>query len=103
MGKVSYYTFMVYRGTSIDDAMFSFKGCIDTRDGYNNSTHYINDVTLKDIYLVDKIIDENSENIYKNEYTNNIVFEKSGNEISGHIIDYIDSSEYGNNLLIETL
>ena len=88
---------------AIDDAMFSFKGCIDTREGYNNSTHYINDVTLKDIYLVDKIIDENSENIYKNEYTNNIVFEKSGNEISGHIIDYIDSSEYGNNLLIETL
>ena len=68
-----------------------------------NSKLNVNDVTLKDIYLVDKIIDENSENIYKNEYTNNIVFEKSGNEISGHIIDYIDSSEYGNNLLIETL
>ena len=70
----------------------SVVGSIDTRD---NTTHYTNNVTIKDVLIEDVLVDENYNNLMTNQYVNNLIFESSGDEISGATLSYIDSSEYG--------
>lgn len=84
----------------------SIMGTIDTRPEYNNSTHYISNIDLIDIKIKDQILNKNYSKYYKNDYTKNINFITTGQEINGttFIKDYlstIDKSIYGTNALVE--
>lgn len=50
-------------------------GCIDTRSGYNNSRHEINEVHFKNVNILGNKFDETYQNFVNNEYVHNIVFE----------------------------
>lgn len=84
----------------------SIMGTIDTRPEYNNSTHYISNIDLIDIKIKDQVLNKNYSKYYKNDYTKNINFITTGQEINGttFIKDYlstIDKSIYGTNALVE--
>lgn len=77
-------------------------GSIDPRSEYNNTTHYVSNITLKDILIKEEILTEKYKN-YETSYSKNINFITSGNSIIGSKIEYDDSLNYGKNYKIEIL
>ena len=75
-----------------------FTGCVDTRSGYNNSKHYVDNVTVTDFYLYDKVINKDNCNFVTNEYATNINFASTGNAVKGATITSRDVSGFGNNI-----
>ena len=85
----------------IDDALISIIGCVDTRKGYNNSEHYINDVIIKNVKIKDEIINDSYENL-DTYMVNNLTF-INDKEVTGSNINYHDTSSYGNKYSIEII
>ena len=85
----------------IDDALISIIGCVDTRKGYNNTEHYINDVTIQNLKIKDELIDE-SYKYLKTNMVNNLKF-INDKEVTGSKINYYDSSSYGKKYTIEII
>lgn len=85
-----------------EDALVKISGTKEHREEYNYTTHYVNNVTLKDILIKDKLLDENYKNLTIN-LANNTKFEKSNNVITGAIINYKDVSNYGTNYTLDII
>ena len=85
----------------LDDALISIMGCVDTRKGYNNTEHYINDVTIQNLKIKDELIDE-SYKYLKTNMVNNLKF-INDKEVTGSKINYYDSSSYGKKYTIEII
>lgn len=84
------------------DAEIKISGTKDHRKEYNYTTHYVNNVTIKDVIIKDKIVDETYSNLTVN-LTNNLKFEKSSNIITGAVINYKDVSNYGTNYILDII
>ena len=85
-----------------EDAEVKISGTKDHREKYNYSTHYVNNVTLKDVLIKDKILDETYSNLKIN-LANNIKFSKERDVIIGAKINFSDVSEYGTSYSVETI
>ena len=72
-------------------------GCVDPREGYSKEVHYVKDVRFKDFSLYGNTIDKSYTN-YNESNAQNVIFTKTGNEITGHQFVKNDVSEYGNNI-----
>ena len=57
-----------------NNPMISLRGSIDPRDGYTKDIHYVENVTIKDLFIENKKIDSNYNKL-ETIYTKNIVFE----------------------------
>ena len=75
------------------------QGTLEHRSGYPNVGHYVSNVTINDFYLYDKVITKENCNYRTNQYTNNIEFTSSGNQVTGATYTPKDISEYGNNII----
>lgn len=75
------------------------QGTLENRSAYPNIGHYVNNVTISDFYLYDKVITKENCNFKTNQYTNNIEFTSSGYPVTGASYTPIDVSEYGNNII----
>ena len=84
------------------DAEVKVSGTKDPRKDFNYTTHYVNNVTIKDVIIKDKIVDETYSNLTVN-LTNNLKFEKSNNIITGAVINYKDVSNYGTNYILDII
>lgn len=58
-------------------------GDIDTRTGYNNSEHWVKNVTVEDITIINKNIKSTYDYIFTNQFTENIEFVHSGIAATG--------------------
>ncbi|MBQ9730958.1 MAG: hypothetical protein IJV94_02370 [Bacilli bacterium] len=85
-----------------DDLKVSIRGSIDTRKGYNNTEHYVSNVTISNVLIKDTLLDESYKDLFKY-MTNNLVFDNNSNKITGSDIKYNDSSMYGSSYIVETL
>lgn len=85
-----------------NDAEVKIAGTKDPRKEFNFKEHYVNNVTIKDVLIKDKILDSSYSNL-NIKLANNIKFEKERNEVSGSNINYLDSSTYGTNYIIEVI
>lgn len=83
-----------------ENAEVKISGTKDHREKYNYSTHYVSNVTLKDVLIKDKILDETYSNLTIN-LANNIKFLKEKEVITGAKNNYLDVSEYGTSYSIE--
>ncbi len=85
-----------------DDLKVSIRGSIDKRNGYNNTSHFVDNVTIDGLKIKDYVLDENYS--YLETYmTNNLVIKNTFNKIRGATINYHNSADYGSNYLIETV
>ena len=85
-----------------ENAEIKISGTKEHREEYNYTTHYVNNVTIKDVIIKDKIVDESYSNLTVN-LTNNLKFEKSNNVITGAQINYKDISNYGTNYILDII
>lgn len=75
----------------------NISGCIDPRSGYSKDPHYVKNVTFKDFKLYEDVLTSTYTNLEEN-YAQNVSFSTSGKEITGHVFNTKDISEYGNNI-----
>ena len=85
-----------------ENAEIKISGTKEHREEYNYTTHYVNNVTIKDVIIKNKIVDETYSNLTVN-LTNNLKFEKSNNVITGAQINYKDISNYGTNYILDII
>ena len=83
------------------DAIISIKGCYDSRSGYNNSAHYIKQVTLKNIEIEGNILLENYPNLVTYMVKELSIINDS--KVTGAKIKTTDSSKYGSGYIVEVL
>lgn len=77
----------------------NFEGQKDNRldPKFNGIISRVDNVTITDLQVIDEIIDDNYEYLFKNQYTSNIRIKQSGNKVTGSNIkrswtsDYLDS------------
>ena len=75
----------------------SISGCIDPRSGYSKEVHYVSNVSFIDFSLYGNNVDKNYTN-YHETHANNVSFTYSGKEITGHVFNVNDVTNYGNNI-----
>jgi len=80
----------------IENPLVLIKGCIDTREKYQGSIHKIDQVTITNLEIYGKVIDESYVGLDLS-YTDNFTITKTDDEITGAIIKTKDTSSYGSN------
>lgn len=83
----------------IDNPEILVRGCKETRDGFEKTSHYVSNVSIIDFKLYDDVLTEDYGNLTTNSYTNNLSFTNTGNEITGSTYEPKDVSGYGSNIL----
>jgi hypothetical protein len=90
---VEFYNIKVDAGNIV--LPINIRGCVDYREGYNNSIHPVNNVRLKNILLKKSILTSPYEYLTINEYTHNLTIENDSNIITGaNPYLYYNSAEY---------
>ncbi len=82
----------------IQHPIVSVRGSLENRSEYPQVAHYVNNVTFQDFSLYGERLTASYSN-YQNEYTNNVVFENSG-EVTGATYILKDTSQYGHNITV---
>ena len=83
----------------IDNPKILINGCVDNREEYNNSLHYVKNINFTDFSLYGEILTNDFEGCHINEYVENVTFSSTGNPINGATFTQSDLSEYGNNYI----
>lgn len=87
----------IIEGISNPEILIS--GCIDDRDGYNNSLHYVKNITFHDFSIYGKLLDNNYSGYHVESYVENINITSSGKKVEGAKYTKKDISQYGNNYI----
>lgn len=80
----------------LDDPLILIKGCMDDRSSYYGSLHMVKNVTITNLEIYGKVIDESYVGLDLS-YTENFTIAKTDDEITGAIIKTKDTSSYGSN------
>lgn len=78
----------------IDNPSINVMGSVETRPAYPNEPHYVTNVHFSDFSLYGETLEGNYQN-FNTAYSSNVTFSSTGKPITGHEIERLDVSSYG--------